>query len=85
LGYPALSEITLSAWTFIGLFASVAAFRFAMRATKVDAEHLFAALSVYLLAGLYFGLLYWALLANCSAASCALVLLLGLPRRNRSQ
>jgi Ion channel len=61
LGYPTLSEVTLSAWTFIGLFAAVAALRFAMRGTKVDAEHLFAALSAYLLAGLYFGLLYWAL------------------------
>jgi hypothetical protein len=32
-----------------------------MRGGKVDAEHLFAALSAYLLAGIYFGLLYWAL------------------------
>ena len=61
LGYPILSEVTLSSWTFIGLLAAVAALRFAMRGTKVDAEHLFAALSAYLLAGLYFGLLYWAL------------------------
>ena len=61
LGHPRLSEVTLSAWTFIGLFAAAAALRFAMRGTKVDAEHLFAALSAYLLAGLYFGLLYWAL------------------------
>jgi len=61
LGHPTLSEVRLTAWTFIGLFAAVAALRFAMRGTKVDAEHLFAALSAYLLAGLYFGLLYWAL------------------------
>ena len=61
LGHPTLSEVTLSAWTFIGLFAAVAALRFAMRGTKVDTEHLLAALSAYLLAGLYFGLLYWAL------------------------
>jgi voltage-gated potassium channel len=61
LGHPTLSEVTLGAWTFIGFFAAVAALRFAMRGTKVDAEHLFAALSAYLLAGLYFGLLYWAL------------------------
>src|ERR1700758_4631273 len=60
LGYLTL-EVTLSAWTFIGLFAAAAALRFAMRGTKVDAEHLFAALSAYLLAGLYFGLLFWAL------------------------
>jgi voltage-gated potassium channel len=60
LGDLTLSEVTLSAWTLIGLFAAVAALRFAMRGAKVDAEHLCAALSAYLLAGLYFGLLYWA-------------------------
>jgi hypothetical protein len=61
LGYTTLSEMTLGIWTFIGLFAAVAALRFAMRGAKVDAEHLSAALSAYLLAGLYFGLLYWSL------------------------
>jgi hypothetical protein len=60
LGHPTLSQLTLGAWTLIGLGAAVAALRFAMRGTKVDAEHLFAALSAYLLAGLYFGLLFWA-------------------------
>jgi hypothetical protein len=61
LGHLTLSEVALSVWTFIGFVAAVAALRFAMRGAKVDAEHLFAALSAYLLAGLYFGLLYWAL------------------------
>lgn len=61
LGYPTLSEMTRAAWTLIGLLAAAAALRFAMRGTKVDAEHLFAALSAYLLAGIYFGNLYWAL------------------------
>jgi hypothetical protein len=61
LGHETLSAMTLGAWTLIGLFAAAAALRFAMRAAKVDAEHLFAALSAYLLAGIYFGLLYWAL------------------------
>jgi voltage-gated potassium channel len=60
-GHDILSAITLGAWTLIGLFAAAAALRFAMRGAKVDAEHLFAALSAYLLAGIYFGLLYWAL------------------------
>lgn len=58
-GHPRLSQMTLSVWTLIGLFAAVGALRFAMRSKRVDAEHLFAALSAYLLAGLYFGLLYW--------------------------
>jgi voltage-gated potassium channel len=61
LGHPTLSEVTLSAWTLVGFFAAVVALRFTMRGKKVDAEHLFAALSAYLMAGLYFGLLYWAL------------------------
>jgi hypothetical protein len=60
-GHRALSTMTLCAWTLIGLLAAAVALRFAIRAVKVDAEHLFAALSAYLLAGIYFGLLYWAL------------------------
>lgn len=61
LEHPTLSATTLAIWTVIGLLAAAAALRFAMSATKVDAEHLYAALSAYLLAGIYFGLLYWVL------------------------
>jgi voltage-gated potassium channel Kch len=32
-----------------------------MRARAIDAEHIYAALSAYLLAGLFFGLLHWAI------------------------
>ena len=32
-----------------------------MSATKVDAEHLYAAISAYLLAGIFFALFYWVL------------------------
>ncbi|HEX6770040.1 MAG TPA: potassium channel family protein, partial [Candidatus Binatia bacterium] len=59
--HPILSAITLGLWTVIGLLAAAFALRFAMRATRVDAEHLYAALSAYLLAGIFFGLLYWVL------------------------
>lgn len=59
LGHKALSAMTLGMWTLIGMFAAVSALRFAMGATVVDAEHLYAALSAYLLAGTCFGLLYW--------------------------
>ena len=45
----------------IGLLATVVAIRFALRATTVDSEHIYAALSAYLLAGLFFGLLHWEL------------------------
>jgi len=61
LGHRILSAMTMGIWTLIGLLATVAALRFAMDATKVDAEHLYAALSAYLLAGTCFGLLYWVL------------------------
>ncbi|MBA0083476.1 MAG: hypothetical protein HRJ53_00615 [Acidobacteria bacterium Pan2503] len=61
LGHSVLSALTMGIWTVIGLLATVAALRFAMAATKVDAEHLYAALSAYLLAGTCFGLLYWVL------------------------
>jgi hypothetical protein len=61
LDHPVLSAMTLGLWTLIGLVAAAAALRFAMRATQVEAEHLYAALSAYLLAGIYFGLFYWVL------------------------
>jgi Ion channel len=61
LEHRTLSAMTLGIWTLIGLLAAVAALRFAMGATEVDSEHLYAALSAYLLAGIYFGLLFWVL------------------------
>jgi len=61
LEHPALSAMTLGLWTLIGMLAAAAALRFAMRATSVDAEHLYAALSAYLLAGIFFGIFYWVL------------------------
>lgn len=60
LGHSTLSKMTLAAWTLVGLLAAASALRFAMSGARVEAEHLFAALSAYLLAGIYFGLLYWA-------------------------
>jgi len=56
-----LSVITLGIWTIIGLLAAAAALRFAFRARAIQGEHVYAALSAYLLAGLFFGLLYWVL------------------------
>ena len=59
LGHRVLSAMTLGIWALIGFIVAVVALRFAMNAAKVDAEHLYAALSAYLLAGICFGLLYW--------------------------
>jgi hypothetical protein len=61
LDHPLLSAMTLGLWTAIALFAAAGALRFAINATQVDAEHLYAALSAYLLAGIFFGLFYWVL------------------------
>lgn len=60
-GQPALSAMTLGLWTLIGLLAASSALRFALRAKQVDAEHLYAALGAYLLAGIFFGSFYWVL------------------------
>ena len=57
----ALAAMSLGMWTLIALLAAAAALRFAMRATSVDVEHLYAALSAYLLAGIFFGHFYWVL------------------------
>jgi ion channel len=61
LGHEVLSAMTLIVWTLIGFCAAAIALRYALRGEKVDSEHLYAALSAYLLAGVYFGLLYWVL------------------------
>ena len=61
LDHPALLAMALGVSALIGLFAAASALRFAVGATKVDAEHLYAALSAYLLAGIFFGVFYWGL------------------------
>jgi hypothetical protein len=45
----------------LALLAAASALRFAMSSPAVDAEHVYAALSVYLLAGLVFGVAHWAI------------------------
>lgn len=45
----------------LALLAAASALRFAMSSPTVDAEHVYAALSVYLLAGLIFGVVHWTL------------------------
>lgn len=59
--HPVLSVISLGTWTVLGLLASAGALRFAMRTRSVDAEHVYAALSAYVLAGILLGFFYWAL------------------------
>jgi voltage-gated potassium channel Kch len=55
------SAASLAVWTCVALFGAASALRFAIFAESVDSEHVAAALSAYLLAGVFFGVLYWAL------------------------
>jgi voltage-gated potassium channel Kch len=61
LDYPGLAIIGLALWTIIALLAAAAALRFALRATSVDREHLYAAADAYVLAGVFLGVFYWVL------------------------
>jgi hypothetical protein len=59
-GYAALGIVSLVLWTLIALYAVFGALRFSLRSTVITSEHLYAALSAYLLVG-------------CSWACCTLV------------
>ena len=54
-----VSDTALGLWAFIGLLAAAGALRFVINATIITGEHVFAALSAYLLAGVFFGVTYW--------------------------
>jgi hypothetical protein len=51
----------LALYALTGLFAAGATLRFVVRSPRVDGETIYAALSTYLLAGLFFGVLYSAI------------------------
>ena len=54
-----VSETALGLWAIIGLLAAAGALRFVVKAEVITGEHVFAALSAYLLAGIFFGVTYW--------------------------
>src|SRR4030095_4195975 len=56
-----VSEVALGLWAIIGLIAAAGALRFVLNAADIEAEHVYAALSAYLLAGIFFGVTYWAI------------------------
>ena len=56
-----LATATVVAGSGLALVAVVSAMRFSLSATVVDAEHIYAALSAYVLGGLFFGVLHWAI------------------------
>lgn len=58
---PVNPGLILTIVAITGLFAAAGALRFAVSSPVVDSEIIYAALSTYLLAGLFFGQIYWAL------------------------
>jgi voltage-gated potassium channel Kch len=58
---PEVSLGGFGGWTIIGLIAAISALRFSLRTRVVTSEHLHAALSAYVLAGMFFGVGYWIL------------------------
>jgi hypothetical protein len=61
-GYlPVKSALTLALGGVVGLLSAAGALRFTVTQNRVTSEILFAALSTYLLAGIFFGQIYWAL------------------------
>ncbi len=59
---PSMSfDSSLPLFSVLGLFAAASAMRFVVKSTHVSAETMYAALSTYLLVGLFFGLIYWSL------------------------
>jgi hypothetical protein len=58
---PMASGPVLALFALTGLIAAALALRFAIKAETVDDETIYAALSTYLLAGVFFGLLYAAI------------------------
>ena len=58
---PGMATGALVGCCVLALLATASAARFAMRARVINAEQIYAALSAYLLAGLVFGVLHWAI------------------------
>jgi hypothetical protein len=57
-------DAATATWTLGAFLAAASAVRFMLRPAKVGSEHLYAALSAYLLVGLFFGILHYAIAAQ---------------------
>ncbi len=61
-GYlPVNSGLVLALGGVVGLLSAAGALRYAVTTKMVDSEVLYAALSTYLLAGVFFGQIYWSI------------------------
>ena len=58
---PVNPGIALAVVGITGLIAAAAALRYAVTAKSVDSETIYAALGTYLLAGVFFGQIYWSI------------------------
>lgn len=58
-GQGIVQQSATGLWSAIGLLAVAGCMRFVIMAEDVDQEHVYAALSAYLLAGCFFGFAYW--------------------------
>jgi len=58
---PVNSGLVLALGGVIGLLAAAGTLRFTITSNSVNSETIYAALSTYLLAGLFFGQIYWAI------------------------
>lgn len=58
-GQTELSTLSIGLWTAIAMYAVFSALRFSLRSPAITTEPLYAALSAYLLVGLFMGMLYW--------------------------
>ena len=61
LNQATFAVVSLMIWTVVALIAAGLALRFAFSARSVDRQQVDAALSAYLLAGVFFGSFYWVL------------------------
>lgn len=59
LDHDALSTGSLALWGVIALLAAASALVYALRGRDIGREQVFAALGAYLLAGFFFGLIFW--------------------------
>lgn len=59
LDHRALSTGSLALWGVVALLAAASALDYALRGRSIGREQVFAALSAYLLAGFFFGLIFW--------------------------
>lgn len=58
---PVFAIYSLAGWALLALGAAASALLYALKARVIDSEHIYAALSAYLLTGLFIGTLYWAI------------------------